>query len=62
LLCWCDYTEDECKETDAGAGYSGDLNHTATGRLCYTWSDLDSYVRDYLWKSHDLTGDDPCVR
>jgi len=46
-------SEDECKETDSGAGYSGDLSRTASGRRCYAWSDLDSYVRDHLWKSHD---------
>ena len=45
--------EDECKETDSGSGYSGDLARTSAGRRCYTWSDLDSYVRDHLWKSHD---------
>jgi len=47
-------SEDECKETDSGAGYSGDLARSASGRPCYTWSDLDSYVRDHLWKSHDV--------
>jgi len=47
------WSEDECKETDSGTGYSGDLARSASGRRCYTWNNLDSYVRNHLWKSHD---------
>ena len=52
-ICRCDWSEDECKETDSGGGYSGDLAHSASGRHCYIWNDLDSYVTNHLWKSHD---------
>ena len=53
VVCRRGWLEDDCKETDSGAGYSGDLARTVSGRHCYVWNNLDSYVSDHLWKSHD---------